>query len=272
MSPITKKSTRSNAALITPSNTLDEAMNTAKTTRGAIKDVKEAKKLLVKEGWTVEGETITLETIARLLLAHSLNAKVNPETANILTAAAYLITLNLQEGIAHGVAQSIAELLKHSITLMTVDVCENLEHHANKLAETAQSQAAIAESMQKTQENMEESAKQAATQAKSYSQITSTPPFPPQPTSTPPVTHSQLQIHNREQIKKRQVLINFEKTEELQLEMMNEKTLLRKATDALLTCYAIATDSRPSEAKIKSGTLLRNGGLLLTGCTEPFLW
>ena len=69
----------------------------------------------------------SLETLARVLLAHSLNSKVTEETA-----VAFLITSNLQEGIAQGVATSIAELLKHSIASMTVSVCEELELHTKK--------------------------------------------------------------------------------------------------------------------------------------------
>ena len=258
------KGTRSRAPLITPGNSLEEAMNTAKTARGTIKNAGEAKKFLEKEGWTVKGETITLESLAIFLLAHSLLPNTTGEMANIMTATAYLITSNLQDGVAQGVAQSITELLKHSIATMTVEIRENLELHASKLAETAESQAAIAQNMKKTQEDMAESAKQAATQAKTYSQIVATHsphslPVPP----VPRVTHSQMQIQNREQIKRRQVLIDFEKTEELQLEMMNEETLNRKATEALRTSFLVATDPKPAEVKLKTGTLLRNGGLLL---------
>ena len=110
--------------------------------------------------------------------------------------------------------------------------------------------------MQKTQEDMAESARQAATQAKTYSQIVATP-HPRLPQSTPPITHSQLQIQNWEQIKKRQVLINFEKTEDLELEIMDERTLNRKVADAIHTCLAIS--EHPTDVKIKAGTLLRNG-------------
>ena len=77
------------------------------------------------------------------------------------------------------------------------------------------------------------------------------------------ITHLQLQIQNWEQIKRQQVLIDFKKTEELQLEVMDEKTLTRKATDALYTIFTAATDPKPAEVKLKSGILLRNGGLLL---------
>jgi len=40
-----------------------------------------------------------------------------------------------------------------------------------------------------------------------------------------------MQIQNREQIKRRQVLIDFKATEGLDLDMMNGETLTRKATD-----------------------------------------
>ena len=233
MSPPQNKNTRSGAALINPTHLLTEAINIAKATRGVIKNMNEAKKHLETEGWIVKGKSITLETLARFLLASSLNPKVSAESANMMLAIAHLMLTNLQDGVAQGVAQSITELLKHSVTSMRVDIQTNLERHANKLAETAQSQATIAQDMQKTQEEMAESARQAATQAKSYSQIVGTN-HPSHPQSTPPlpnVTYSQLQMQNREQIKRRQVLIDFEKAKELQLKEMDEKTLNRKATD-----------------------------------------
>ena len=54
---------------------------------------------------------------------------------------------------------------------------------------------------------------------------------------------------------------------------MDERTLTCKATDALRTCYAVAGDPKPTEVKLKAGTLLRNGGLLLELNTdEATLW
>ena len=260
MPPTTTRA--SGVGLITPKNTLEEATDTVKATRGTVKDINDAKKLLVKQGWTEKGEPISLETLARILLAHSLNTKVTAETASVMTAVAFIIMTNLQDGIAQGVASSVTELLKHSIASMTVDVQKNLELHASKLAESAQAQATIAQDMQKTQEEMAESARQAATQVRTYSQAVTTHPAPPVHPA-PPITHSQIQIQNRERIKKRQVLVDFKKTEELQLEDMDEKTITRKAVDAIHTVYAAAAGPKPLEVKLKSGTLLRNGGLLL---------
>ena len=109
---------------------------------------------------------------------------------------------------------------------------------------------------------MAESARQAATQVRPYNQVAATqPPLPIQPAH--PITHSQLQIQNRERIKRRQVLVDFKKTESLQLEIMDEKTMTRKAGDAIRTIFAVASEPKPVEVKLKSGTLLRNGGLLL---------
>jgi MFS superfamily sulfate permease-like transporter len=86
------------------------------------------------------------------------------DTASLITAVAFIITTNLQEGIAHGVASSVTELLKHSIAMITADIQVNFTQHVSKLAETAQAQATIVQDMQKTQEDMAESAWQAATQ------------------------------------------------------------------------------------------------------------
>ena len=257
------KNTRSKGPLVTPKNTMEEASGVARMTQGAVKDAIEAKSHLEKEQWINEGEDVTYEALARTLLAHVVLPKVAHETANIMKAVAYLMVAKLQDGVAQGVAQTIAELLKHSIATMTVDIRNSLETHTGKIAEAAQSQTTIAENMQKTQEEMAESVRKAATQAKSYSQIAASPPTPRASPSAPPVTHSQLQIQNREQIKRRQILIDFNKAGDLQLEIMDEKTLNRKATDAIRTCFAIDSDNRPAEVRLKTSTLLRNGGLLL---------
>jgi len=248
---------------ITPSSTLQEVTNIVGGITGTIKDSKEAKKFLVKEKWAEQSENISLETLAKVLFAHALRPKVATDVANVMTAVAFLITSNLHEEVAQGVADTITELLKHSIASMTIDIRKDLELHASKLAETAQKQADIAQDMQKTQEGMAESARSAATQVRAYSQVAATP-APPQSTPPPhPFTHSQLQIQNREQIKRRQVLVDFEKTENLQLEVMDEKTITRKAADALREIFAAEKGPKPTEVKLKSGTLLRNGGLLL---------
>ena len=99
MSP-QQKNTRSSAPLVTPDTMLMEAMNLSKATKGVVKDVNEAKKYLVKEGWTVQGEAVSDETLARVLLSHALLPKMPHETVNILTTVAYLITSNLQQGVA----------------------------------------------------------------------------------------------------------------------------------------------------------------------------
>ena len=62
------------------------------------------------------------------------------------------------------------------------------------------------------------------------------------------------QMHNCEEIKRRQVLIDFEKIDNLSLDNLDERTLTRKATDA------INTSPRPT---LKSATLLHNGDLPL---------
>jgi len=186
----------SKPGIITPNNTLVEAQNMVKAMKGTVKDAKDTNRLLEKEGWTENNEPISLETLARILLAHALNPKITDETANLITAVALLITSNLQEGIAQGVATSITELLKHSIASMTVGVREDLEIHAKRLVETAESQATIAQDMQKTQEEMAESARNTATQVRAYSQVVATPPLPQSNPPWPPITHSQLQIQN----------------------------------------------------------------------------
>ena len=132
---LSPRGTHSNGAPITPSTSLEEAKNIAKTAWGVIKDTDNAKKFLVKEGWTVQNEDVMLKILMGFLLTCSLQPKLAVETANLLAAVGFLITTNLQEGIVKEVAQSITELLKHSIASMMVDICEDLEQHASKLAE-----------------------------------------------------------------------------------------------------------------------------------------
>ena len=76
-------------------------------------------------------------------------------------------------------------------------------------------------------------------------------------------SYAQIQIRNREEIKKRQALIDFERTNTLSLENLDERTLARKATDSIATVWASAHEPKPNRPVLKTTILMRNGGLLL---------
>jgi len=86
---------------------------------------------------------------------------------------------------------------------------------------------------------------------------------PSAPSVTPNVLYSQIQIRNREEIKRRQVLIDFDRMGDMSLETMDEATLTRKTNDALNTVWAAAPEPKLPHPKLKTATLMRNGGLLL---------
>ena len=86
------------------------------------------------------------------------------------------------------------------------------------------------------------------------------PPPPPHITNN---THAQIQIRNREEIKRQQVLINFDKGSDFDLDYLDEYTLSRKALDAINSTWTTAQDPKPTSPKLKAATLMRNGGLLL---------
>ena len=72
-----------------------------------------------------------------------------------------------------------------------------------------------------------------------------------------------MQMHNREEIKHRQVLIDFEKTDDLSLDIVDERTLMRKATNTINTVWASTPEPKSLRPTLKSATLLHNDGLLL---------
>ena len=74
-------------------------------------------------------------------------------------------------------------------------------------------------------------------------------------------------------IKSRQVLIDFEKTDTLSLEILDEQTLTRKTTNAINTVWASTPEPKTPLLVLKTATLLCNGGLLLKlNTTEAVTW
>jgi len=246
---------------------MEQVHEIAKVIPGTVKNAADAKALLQTKGWIIPGEPVSQDILARTLFAVTIEHKLPPAAANAITAAAYLITESLEEGIKQGIANmvtsTVIDHLRDSVDAMTEEIKQKIDSHARALEETAQTQTTITQDMQKTQELLTESAQQAASQVRTYSQAASTPARPHSPSPPPALSHSQLQIQNREQIKRRQVLIDFKHTEDLVLDMMDEETLSRKAEDSLRTTWAAVLTPKPTSVKLKSTTLLRNGGLLI---------
>jgi len=198
----------------------------------------------------------------RTLFAVTAAEKIPTPALNAILAVAYLLTEKLEESTIHRIAdkiasrvhdttttttaqemaKSITELLKEPIAALTEDLKQKMDIHAQSLEEVTQ---------------------QAATQVRTYSQIAATPPPPASPPNIPMMLHSQLQIQNREHIKHKQVLIDFARTGDMALEVMNEETLTRKVKDSLVMTWTTTPEPKPTLVKLKSSTLLRNRGLLL---------
>jgi len=249
--------------------TLEQLHTTIGAITGVVKNADEAKTFLQSKGWLLPKEPASMDTLARTLFAASLETKLPPQTANTITAVAFLLTENLEKGVMQEVSSSITKYVQESINKLTADVQNTIEQYTKAIEETAQAQTTLADRLQQTQEKMEETTQNAV---RTYSQIAATPTPLRSPPPPPTLTYSQIQIHNREQIKKRQVLIDLKRTEELNLDMMNGETLTRKATDSLQTTW-LGADPQPPRPKLKSSTMLRNGGLLLElDTTESAQW
>ena len=272
MTPPSGSKNRSPAGPATRGNTREQLHATAIAIPGAVKNALEAKIFLHAKGWIFENEKPTLDNLARTLFALSAEGKIPIPALNAISAVAYLLTEILEESTNHKIADaftshihntvttvaaqelanSIAELLKEPIAALTEDLKRKVDAHAQSLEEVTQ---------------------RAATQVRTYSQIAATP-LPPAPLpNVPAMSHSQLQIQNRERIKRKQVLIDFARTGDMALEIMDEETLTRKVKDSLITTWSTAPEPKPASISLKSSTLLRNGGLLLEMDTaEAAMW
>ena len=253
-------------------STREQLYETAIATPGAVKDAQQAKVYLHGRGWIFEHEKPTLENLARTLFTLTAEGKLPAPALNAVQAVAYLLTdileVSTHQKIAEQIsshvcdtlaataaremANSITELLKEPIAELTQELKQGMEAHTHSLEEVTQ---------------------QAATQVRTYSQVAATPSLPTPPPNAPALSHSQLQIQNREHIKCKQVLIDFARTEDMALEVMDEETLTRKVKDSLIATWTTAPEPKPTSVNLKSSTLLRNGGLLLEmGSTEAAEW
>ena len=243
-------------------NTWEQLQATALAAPGAVKNVMQAKIFLHAKGWIFEHEKPTLDNLARTLFAATAEEKVPTPTKNAISAVAYLLTEILEDSINHKIADKLTTHIQDTITTavaqeMADSITELLKEPIAALTED------LKQKMNTHTRSLEEATQQAAIQVRTYSQIAATPPQPAPLPNTPALSYSQLQIQNREHIKRRQVLIDFARTEDMALEVMNEDTLTRKVKDSLITTWTTAPDPKPASINLKSSTLLRNGGLLL---------
>jgi len=232
----------------------------------SIKNAEDAKTFLIGKGWMLPGENTSLDILARTLFSSIVEHKITAHPANPILAVAYLITEKLEEGIKQHTANIITKHLLDSLVPITAEIQTKLENHLQAITDNIKAHTDITEKLQRTQEKLEETARQATTNTRTYSQVTATEQHTPPPIPapfTPNVSYSQLQIRNREEIKRRQVLIDFERTTNMNLDAMDEYTLSRKANDSVNTIWAATTEPKPPRPKLKAATLMRNGGLLL---------
>lgn len=252
---------RNAPGLITPNLPIDQVHAAMRSITPAIKNASEAKSYLTTKAWALPGEEISLHTLARILFATlTENSKIPLQAANPIVAVAYLITEEIESGIKLDISDAISKHLLDSLLPIAADFEAKLDQHTQSVNEAIKSYTEMTERIQLTQDKLDNAAKKANSNAKSYSQaVTSNPPLP----SPPAATHSHIQIRNREEIKKRQVLINFTKTTDLALDNFDEHMLSRKALEALNTTWVAAPEPKPAHPKLKAATLMRNGGLLL---------
>lgn len=248
----------------TRSQPIENARTTILPTTGAVKNAEDAKSHLTTTGWVAPGESFAMETLARVLFATVANIpKIPPAATTVLTSVAYILTEEMETGTVASVADKISAHIKDTIDTLTTNLHDRLDQQVKAVSETAQSQATLTESLLKAQEKLDETTQNVL--KKTYSQAAAaaavTPTFTQTP--TPPISADQIRIRNKEEIKRRQVLIEFSRDQDLQLENMTADILGRKAKDAINTVWAAAPNPKPEIPRIKTVVLLRNGGLLL---------
>ena len=112
--------------------------------------------------------------------------------------------------MAH-MADKISLHINETLTMLTSDLHNRLDQQVKAVTETAQSQATLTANLLKAQEKMDKSTQNVL--KCTYSQVTATAT-----TTTPtytqtqhqPLSADQIRLRNREEIKKRQVLIEFD--------------------------------------------------------------
>lgn len=250
--------------LVTNAQPLSQTQATASAICTTVKNAEEARHYLSGKGWLIAGENVALDTLARTLFAIIIEGnKIDKATAATISAVAFLITESHENSIKKELTDKITLQIKETLDTLATDLCSKIDQQTQSLHAAAKSNTSLTENLKQTQEKLDEVTQKMTSNVRSYSQVAASPP--PANTSPPvsPISLSQVQIRNREEIKKRQVLIDFTPMRDLQLENMDETTLARKANDSIKTTWAATPDPKPEVPKIKSATLMRNGGLLL---------
>ena len=253
-----------NRVAISRTTPLAQAQELATSNVGAVTNAEEAKAHLFSSGWCLPGETVALDILARTLFSTVAYEKLSPKVSNAIKAVAFLLTEDIEHKSLLDFSEKFTESARTSLDLLSAQLCDKIDLHIKSTVETtqAQAQSALATNLQQAQERFETSTQQTINNVRTYSQaaasaINTNPSHPSQR-----LTLSQMQIRNREQVKKRQVLIDF--SADQNLDVMNQDTLARKATDAINTAWVISPEPKPvSQPKIRDATLMRNGGLLL---------
>ena len=239
-----------------------EVFALANAVNPAVKNATEATTYLANKGWTAPGEIPSLEVLSRVLFAAVIHSKLTTPISSTIAAVAYLLTEKQTIGIMENLVDNISLHIKDTLDSITTDMHVKLDQHIQAVNDTTQKQTDLTDKLLKAQEKMEETTRQAITTTKTYSQAAAAAPaHAPQP--APPMSISQIRMRNREEIKWRQVLIEFDRNQDLQLENMSDTVLARKAKDAINTVWVISPKPGMDVPAVKAAVLLRNGGLLL---------
>ena len=257
---------------ITTGLSISQVHTIAGSINTAVKNVMEAKSFLASKGWMAPGESASMDVLAKVLFAAMVHsAKLSPSMSTTIASVAYLLTAKQEEGLLEKLTDTISLHIKDTLDSITSDMHVKLDQHIQQIAETAQAQTTLTEKLTKAQEQMDKTAQKVITTTRTYSQVAATTPTHT-PTPTPPPLINQIHLRNREEIKKRQVLIEFNNVD-LQLENMSNTVLGRKAKDVIATAWAIAPEPKPTLPGVKAVVLLHNGGLLLEmDSTEVAEW
>ena len=233
-----------------------------RATNPSIKNATEARAHLLTKGWALAGEDISLDTLARTLFAVvAENGKLGATILNPLLSVAYLITEKIDAAYKNDISEAFSKHLIDAILPIAANFESKLDSHHLAIEKSTTAHHDLSEKIANIQNKLDETNDKVQSNAKSYSQaVASSLPPTQNPQNT---THANIQIRNREEIKHRQVLVNFSRTDDNTSPTPDEQALSQKALEALNNTWSSTPDPKPAAPKLKGATLLRNGGLLL---------
>ena len=248
---------------ITTGLSLDQVHTIASSVNTTVKNATEAKSYLASKGWIAPGVPASADVLAKVLFAAMIHStKLTPVTSATIASVAYLPTVRQEEGMLEKLTDTISLHIKDTLDSITSNMHVKLDQHIQQITKTAQVQLTLTDKLVKAQEQLEETTQKAITTTRTYSQVAATTPAHA-PTPTPLTSLNRIRLQNREEVKKRQVLIEFDRNQDLQLENMSDTVLSQKTKDAINTVWAASPTPKPSIPRIKATVLLRNGGLLV---------